>query len=467
MGKYFEITYAPSQWDAPPGGIASAWSVPYGGLNVQFPENQIGPNYTPAMNNFMFRNGELRSRYALQPYLPGPDGQNPILGIGSFLSAALVWHTFAFTANGLWQLSGSAQSQIQYGINPWQGLGGPQLLPSPVAWYVFQNILYYTNGNGHLSAWNGAALNPITDVAFSGTTWPLPNNYTGTTFSGLFLGELAGQVLMAYTYENTYTSGVITGTSTFAQRVRWSCVNFNPTLSGTFGANLGQTGGTWDPTVNVGAGFNDMLDVPDVITGLMTIGRVGYIFRQNGITEISPTGVGTAPFDFNHLWASQQGVGSVYPDTIAQYGQYGVFVANDNVYQLTPSSTGPIGGSARDAIMLDLSNAVGPPVAAIIPGYSVATVYLVYKLMIPLPTGTRIYVYSFDDANWASWFHTGVYLGHPYPCWIGDTGTEAPYTASAANNSNGTGGGSGGGGGGGGGGGIGGRGGGGGHIPTQ
>jgi hypothetical protein len=422
MGKSFRITYAPSQWDAPPGGIAQAWSVPYGGLNTQFPANQIGPNYTPAMNNCTLRNGELRSRPAFLNYLPGPDGLNTILGVGSFLSKNLVWHTVAFTTNGLFQLSPNAQSLAQAGNNPWVSLGGPALNSlNPVSWRTFQSVLYYTNGSGHMSAWDGAASTPLTDVAFTGTSVP-GNTYTGTIFSALFLGELSGNVIMAYTQETGYTSGASTGTATYPQRIRWSNVNFNPTTAGSsFGSNLGTGGCTFDPSVNINAGVNDFLDVPDLITGVMFLGMQGYVFRQNGITSMTPTGQGTAPFDFNHLWASEQGIGNVYPTSAAQYGSYGMFVATNNVYQITPGNVSPVGMGARDSIMLDLSNAVAPPSATIMSRYSAYRVYLAYKLFIPLPNGaTRVYVYSFDDNNWAYWTMTGTTVSYIEGCWVGD-----------------------------------------------
>lgn len=422
MGKPFEITYSPTQWDAPPGGIAQQWANPYGGLNVQAPENVISPAETPNMSNFFFRNAELRSRPAFGLYLPGPDGSNPILGINSFLSKNLVWHTVAFTQTGMFQLKSNAQYLISIGVNPWVSLGGPQMPNNnPVSIRTFQNVVYYTNGSGHLSAWDGSVSTPITDVAFSGTTFPLPNNYSGTTFSGLFLGELDSHMIMAYTTELTYTSGVITATTTFPQRIRWSNIGFNPSLNGVFGANLGTAGATWDPAVAVNAGFNDFLDVTDIITGQLFLGRMGYIFRQNGITEINPTGVGTAPFDFNHMWASEHGIGNVYPETIAQFGSYGAFISTDNIYQISPGNVQGIGKGTRDAIMLDLSLAVAPPTACIMDAFAVYRVYLAYIVFIPMPDGsTHAYVYSFEDANWAKWIISGTTIGVPVGCWIGD-----------------------------------------------
>jgi hypothetical protein len=371
----------------------------------------------------MFRNAELRSRPAFGLYLPGPDGSNPILAVGSFLSKNLVWHTVAFTISGMFQLSGQAQILISQGHNPWIRLGGPPLSSAnPVAIRTFQNILYYTNGSGHLSAWDGSVGAPIQDVAFTGGTYPLPNNYAGATYSSLFLGELDSHLIMSYTTELTYTAGSVTASTTYPQRIRWSNIGFNPTLNNVFGGNLGTAGATWDTSINLNAGSNDFLDVTDIITGQMFLGRMGYLFRQNGITEINPTGNGLAPFDFNHLWASEHGIGNVYPETIAQYGSYGAFISTDNIYQITPGNVNAIGKGARDAIMLDLSLAVAPPTACIVDSYATYRVYLAYKLLIPMPDGsTRIYLYSFEDANWTRWSVSGVTMGTPVGCWIGDS----------------------------------------------
>src|SRR5262249_4464516 len=157
---------------------------------------------------------------------------------------------------------------------------------------------------------------------------------------GNFLTELDNHILLAYVTEtlNSVTIPV-------ANRIRWSNNGFSPTnTAGVFGGNLGTSAATFDPTIFVSAGSNDFLDCPDIITGLMTLGRDGYVFRQNGITHLSPTGRGSAPFDFNHLWASQNGIGNIYPFSIAQYGNMGIFISFEQIYQITPGGMQPIGG---------------------------------------------------------------------------------------------------------------------------
>jgi hypothetical protein len=164
----------------------------------------------------------------------------------------------------------------------------------------------------------------------------------------------------------------------------------------------------WDPVENTSAGFNAFLDVPDQITGLATLGVAGYVFRTNGITQFAPSGNAILPFTFDHMWASEHGIGNVFPNSISQYGPQAAFIAQDDVYALSVTSAQKIGGMARDAIFKDLALAA-PPLSlsasavngAIIPvlqnGYS----YLTYQIIITFATGNaRLYIYSFEEKYW-------------------------------------------------------------------
>src|SRR5208337_1459058 len=113
----------------------------------------------------------------------------------------------------------------------------------------------------------------------------------GYTAGAYFLIELNAQLVMLNTIESVGGN--------YTQRIRWSPSGI-PTI--------------WDPNVNIGAGFNDELDVADAITGAFTVGTTAFILRNNGITEmISNSGSGTNPFSFNHLWASDRGIGNILP----------------------------------------------------------------------------------------------------------------------------------------------------------
>jgi hypothetical protein len=156
----------------------------------------------------------------------------------------------------------------------------------------------------------------------------------------------------------------------------------------------------WDPTQNTSAGFDPFLDVSDQITGLAMLGVAGYIFRNFGITQMATTGSAVTPFQFDHMWASNHGIGNVFPWSIAQYGPTAAFVAQDNIYSLSITNAQPIGGTARDAIMTDLANANGVPFANILPILQNGFVYLTYRLLIPFTGFIREYVYSFEEQNW-------------------------------------------------------------------
>jgi hypothetical protein len=231
----------------------------------------------------------------------------------------------------------------------------------------------------------------LTDSPTVGGSLPGAPTITGPiAIGGAFLSELDNYLILA----NVTIKDQGTGAIYNYPNLIWWCANGLPLQ--------------WDPTQNTSAGFNPFLDVGDQITGLAMIGVAGYIFRTWGITEVTPTGSAVTPFEFDHLWASERGIGNVFPFTIAQYGGQCAFVAADNIYIITLSGINAIGGTARDAIYADLNKATGTPFANITPILNRGYVYLTYMLLIPLVDSfgfalTRVYVYSFDDQNWAAW----------------------------------------------------------------
>jgi hypothetical protein len=385
---YFEITYEDFS----------------GGLNVAAPEISIPDNCTPSASNFQTRNNELRSRAAFIQQFAGMDGINPALGSFSFLDANGVEHTVGWNTRGLWQLAPAGQPPGA--LFPWSIIGGPNLVAgTPVSYQAFANILYYVNGGNFLAAWDGIASTPFASQTFADTTvassyagvskTDAPTVISGSTgplaIGGLFIGELNNQILLANVsvLDQLGVNSATTGTVySFPQRLWWSA-NGIPTI--------------WDPTQNTSAGFDDFLDVPDIITGLGTIGVCGYLFRTNGITFFTPTGSSATPFQFDHLWASNHGIGNVYQWSIAFYGSIGCFVSTEQVYQMGVSSFEPIGGKARDAIMADLAMASANPVASLVPTERLGYVYMTYRISVPLTTFTRHYIYDVEAKNWQSW----------------------------------------------------------------
>lgn len=444
MGKnYFEMKFA----------------GPFKGIDTSLPEDMIGANSSPYMVNFILKNGEIRTRPRQSLYIPGPPDGNPILFITSFMDSNNVYHTCCITSSGLYQLNRSWRTSKKY----WSSVGTYPIQPgpnNPAALQTFVNKLFWTNGGTNLWMWDGiTSINALSiwqpGVSFlqgsrvidsngnvqiannsgisktgaapvwgntigaqtvdSGTTpitWTengrpaAANGFTsvavvdatnGITAGGYFLIELNSQLLMLATVESK--GGL------FPQRIRWSPSGL-PTI--------------WDPNVNIGAGFNDEIDVSDSIMGAMTTGTTAFVLRTNGITEITSTGVGINPFDFNHLWASDRGIGNIYPFGYATYGPIGIIISSDDIYNISLGGFKKIAGGARNSIYNDLYNAIGNPVGSIVPYYQLNYVYNHYKLAIPQQGGTKIWNYSIDDDSWQPEFISNVaYTARTRYCFTG------------------------------------------------
>lgn len=456
------------------GSFEILYGQQYTGINVQSPQNLIADTDAVDINNFIVRNRAITSRPQYIPWsTPALGGPAILTGVGSFLSPSGFFHTFAFDSAGvLYNLNGTTKALSTVAtLSTLQGT-------LPVQWRVFKSILYWVNGSQSVGAWDGqiAAGGIITyGVGAGGAGYAVGD--TGTVVTGganatyTVTSVVAGAVATftitnsgsGYSVGNGQATVVVTGGGNGAFTVNVFTIGIGPSekvvtvtttmtgdtplgakyigvldqhviLANTVGnASDGPFTVRWsaiglptvfDPTVNVNAGFNIFIDFNDEISGMMFIGRVAYIFHRTGITEMAPTGVGTAPFDFNHIWNAQDGAGNIFPETIAQYGQVGAFVATDNIYSVQNYQFAPIGGNARDAIMADFNTAFtttnGPkPIATIVPGYEDDFIYLTYQLFIPLATNgpTVMWQYSFENNTWERFTMTGAQVtGIPTFC---------------------------------------------------
>ena len=389
------------------GTWAAEYEGPYQGLDVEHPETLISDKASPSFNNFMLRNAELRSRPQFIQGLAAPGTVGTVLGISSFIDINGTYHIVCWTQGGLFQYNPLHSPPWDYIFS-----AGGFFVANPTAYRTFANAIYWTNlGNffsiqvPNMSFWDG--LNAQTtfeqtfadgSTAFSVAGISLTDSPTvagslpgGPIMAGplsigaQFISELNNQIILANVSVLDQQSAII---YRFPNLIWWSA-NGLPMQ--------------WDPTQNTSAGFNPFLDVSDQIIGLAMLGIAGYIFRNFGITQMTPTGSAVTPWEFDHMWASDHGIGNVLQWSIAQYGPTAAFVSQDNIYTLSVTNAQPIGGTSRDAIFADIANATGKPVANIIPIFKAGYVYLTYQLLIPLATATRNWVYSFEDKNWAPW----------------------------------------------------------------
>lgn len=353
--------------------VIAKYNGPFRGLDFSSPAILIDPAATPDCNNVILRLNHIQNRPELIALSGAPSNTNQMTGLVQYNKMDEVGSIdiVGFTSDGLYT----------YDL--------PSHPPFPSWTKRFNADAGW--GNAYVDHVNALASLCFVNGGYeiyqyiNGPTYVTPAlNVLSTTFGALFIMELAQSLLIANTYE--IAASVVTN---YPYRVRWCNAG-----------NISQ----WDPNTYVGAGFSDLLDVSDVITGTLTIGSVGYLLRTNGITQITPTGNGEQPFNFNHLWATEHGIGQYYYGGCAAYGSYGVIFASDNIYVFTVSTLEKIG----DQVVEEIISFIQPTTrvfAMMAPFLYDKIVYLTYNLFITdlvanAPDSFMWWQYSFKDKNW-------------------------------------------------------------------
>jgi len=343
--------------------LVTSYMGPFGGLNTDNPPVIIQPNEAAQCDNFMLRNNYIGTRPRTSNFLSAPPDGLPCSGIWTcWNSANNTYYVYMTTLNNLYVLNiGNTWSPAISGT----GLAG-------ILNTNFINALgnsYFVNGSGNIYQVSGITNSVLTNL-----------------YGAQFIMELAQTMLIC----NTYESGV-----NYPQRIRWCN-----------GGNITQ----WDPFTYVGAGFADLLDISDQITGTLAMGSVGYIMRKNGITQITPTGNGIQPWYFNHLWASEHGVGMYYPDTVAQYGSLAFMLAEDNVYIFTPSSFETIADKNIASIITDIQDNAYGMYAAVVPRKAYNYYYFTYEIYILQQYGMIVWSYEVPGKRWTRKVNSSIQL---------------------------------------------------------
>jgi len=368
-------------------GILKSYRGPWRGIDVSVPPVVLKGDATPYCNNVYLRGGYIKNRPPLVNNLATPDGGYVGL-LNSFVDANNVPHTVVATQNNLYEI------QLPYQLVLVSNLGSASNFVDPYGYAVLANSIYFSNlYNSQLWAWSGSGA--VTTPA-SGSD----GNFA--KLGAAYMFELASSICLANTYED-YTGSGGPYSGFFPQRIRW-CVAGNPTQ--------------WDIFQYKGAGFQDLLDTPDDILGVLPIGTVAYIIRRNGFTLMTPTGVGDQPFNFNHLWSGDgyaSGTGNIFAHTIDSFGSIGCCVSDEDIFAITVSSIEPIGGIAKYAIYNDINTNSDysnfPPIGYFLSRFNYReSLYLTYN--IALVNGI-VWTYSFDDKSWTK--HTYPSTGFPCP----------------------------------------------------
>lgn len=191
--------------------------------------------------------------------------------------------------------------------------------PNPVSWVNVGETLYIGGYGTMILSFSLAGGTPV---------FSLLTSYLGAVCLGKFNSQLIA-------------AGVVPGPGTVIQQpemvLAWSAPNkfgiWNPTNS--------------DGTVT-GAGFNQISDISDYLSGIFLTPGTAVIMRAQGIDYITPLSGGFSPFDFVHISNALMGEGCQHFKWVTEYDQVGFFAGNSDIYMFS-GSISPIGAKIKNA----------------------------------------------------------------------------------------------------------------------
>jgi hypothetical protein len=171
---------------------------------------------------------------------------------------------------------------------------------------VVLNQYVFTNYLDKIQYWDGDAANADDLTAADA------GNFLENT-KAKYLASFGGRLVIA---------NLIEGANVRAVRVRWS-----REFSFLEDAD-------WDGSI-LGAGFADLAETPDEITGIGRLGNIMVIYKKRSIVHMIETGNVNAPFRFQHRGAAgpEGGTGLAAQDTLAEITNEHIGLFNDNVYR--------------------------------------------------------------------------------------------------------------------------------------
>lgn len=340
---------------------------PFGGFQDNLPVPHTPPNSFDEIRNFICRRGRLHTRPKLESFGAAPPDGASLRYMQTFRDIAGSRHTLALTTKSAYFLTSGPTWNLLTLPGGFGDLSGTAL---PYGAVYSQNRLYFSNGS--------------TPVFYADGESSIKDSTSPGAFR--FLAINANRLIGAYATE---PEPGVAGSTLFPQRVRWS-----------------KSG---DPTdwTSFGSGVNDLLDVPDEITGLATLGRNTIVLRENGLSLMTPTGIGTTPFAFENMVISPSGIGNIFPYSVGIYHDTAAFISSSDLWTVTAGlSLNPIGGKAKGKIFSQLEQvARDVPVGFILPTIAPGVPYLSYWLSIPGPD--VVWVYHYDEDSWQEFTSVG------------------------------------------------------------
>lgn len=240
----------------------------------------------------------------------------------------------------------------------------------PYAVVKAQNRVYFCNGSVRVSFLDGEAV------------FKIAGNVPGAC---RYLTANANHLIGAYWTEPDPSFGPAV---VFPQRIRWSDSN-----------NFTE----WDVAdPSLTAGVTDLINVPDNITGLSTIGNNSIVYRTNGISTMIPTGQASIPFFIPNFSIAPKGEGSPYPYSLASHNNIDRFIGNSDVWGFDGTRFTPLmDGKCNAKFFTDLNGASG---RLQVRGFITVVLdngfpYLGYVITIP---GTNVsWILNINEGSWA------------------------------------------------------------------
>lgn len=342
---------------------------PFGGIQSELPLDAIETIGFADLRNIILRQGSAATRpgYAILTALPAPANE-PIIGIVDFFNGLGNRIQAVLTPTRLLLWNGS-------GAGSWTQITGPALTGTASQLFssaVVNAKLLFSQGVTPVQLWDGIL-----------GTYAIA---AATAVPAFFMMELVEHLVVGYTFEGGFS---------FPQRIRWT--------------------GAGDPTdwTSFDSGVQDILNDLGPLTGLAKLYQTGFVFQNFGITQMWPTGVGLAPWDFVPM--SSRPKGCIAPFSIAVYGDDLIaYVGKDNIYILNGSQSVPIGDApmsgsrtrlgARKRIFAELAQANLRLVTGYVSSAINGNPYNAYWLNIP---NGSTWMFNFDEQNWTRFVFDG------------------------------------------------------------
>ncbi len=149
-----------------------------------------------------------------------------------------------------------------------------------------------------------------------------------------------------------------------------------------------------------GAGFEQLADIGEFLSGLIVSNGTAYILRKEGVSYATPTGNGLVPFNVNHIGLGPQGEGTQTPNLVTQYDSVGCYVGNSDVWQLS-GGISAIGQKIRQAIFAAIDAQTNPDAQLTATSGAVFIGGDEYPVAV-FAIGTTLYIFNTSNGTWTT-----------------------------------------------------------------